>query len=47
MDPHFVNNVPAPVDGHVRAPEAPGIGAEIRAELFKSGDAIVKTVASV
>ena len=45
--PYFVNNVPAPVDGHVKALEAPGIAAEIKPELFKSGDAIVKTIAGV
>lgn len=45
--PYFVNNVPAPVEGYVRAPEAPGIGAEIRPELFKNGDAIVETVATL
>jgi galactonate dehydratase len=45
--PYFVNNVPAPVEGHVKAPEAPGIGAEIKPELFKNGDAIVKTIASI
>ena len=43
--PHFVNNVPVPEGGHVRPPERPGIGAEIRPELFKTGDAIVETVA--
>jgi len=45
--PYFVNNVPVPVDGHVSAPEAPGIGAEIKPELFKNGDATVRTVASM
>jgi len=45
--PYFVNNVPKPVDGRVSAPEAPGIGAEIKPELFRSGDAIVETVAKV
>jgi galactonate dehydratase len=45
--PHFVNDVPVPEGGHVRPPERPGIGAEIRPELFKSGDAIVETVARV
>jgi L-alanine-DL-glutamate epimerase-like enolase superfamily enzyme len=43
--PYFINNAPVPVDGHVTPPEAPGIGAEIRPELFSSGDAIVETVA--
>jgi galactonate dehydratase len=45
--PYFINKVPVPIDGYVSAPETPGIGAEIRAELFKSGDAIVETIASL
>jgi galactonate dehydratase len=45
--PHFVNNVPVPVEGHVSAPESPGIGAEIKPELFRNGDAIVQTVAGI
>jgi len=44
--PYFVKNVPVPVDGHVTPPEAPGIGAGIKPELFRNGDAIVETVAS-
>jgi len=43
--PYFINNVPAPDKGHVAPPELPGIGVEIRPELFRSGDAIVETVA--
>jgi L-alanine-DL-glutamate epimerase-like enolase superfamily enzyme len=43
--PYFLNNVPKPVDGHVTPPESPGIGAEIRPELFRSGDALVETIA--
>ena len=43
--PYFINNVPIPENGLVKAPEAPGLGAEIRPELFKNGDAIVETVA--
>lgn len=43
--PYFVNNVPIPDQGFVIAPERAGIGAEIRPELFKNGDAIVETVA--
>ncbi len=43
--PYFINNVPAPKEGHAAAPELPGIGAEIKPELFKNGDAIVETVA--
>jgi len=45
--PYFLNNVPVPVDGYVSAPESPGLGAEIRPELFKNGDAIVETVAEL
>ena len=45
--PYFVNNVPVPQDGHVTPPELPGIGAEIKPELFHNGDAIVETVAKI
>jgi len=41
--PYFVNNVPVPKDGHVSPPELPGIGAEIKPELFRNGDATVET----
>jgi galactonate dehydratase len=43
--PYFVNNVPVPQDGHVTPPELPGIGVEIKPELFRNGDATVETVA--
>ena len=45
--PHFLNNVPVPVDGYVTVPEKPGLGAEIRPEIFENGDAIVETLASL
>lgn len=45
--PYFVNNVPAPKDGHVTPPELPGIGVEINPELFRNGDATVETVAKI
>jgi galactonate dehydratase len=45
--PYFLNNLPVPVGGYVTAPEAPGLGVEIRPELFKSGDAIVETMAKI
>ena len=45
--PYFLNNVPKPVDGYVTAPEAPGLGAEIRPEIFRNKDAIVETVAQL
>jgi L-alanine-DL-glutamate epimerase-like enolase superfamily enzyme len=43
--PHFCSAAPVPVDGHVAPPETPGIGAGIREELFRNGDAIVETIA--
>jgi L-alanine-DL-glutamate epimerase-like enolase superfamily enzyme len=43
--PYYVSNVPVPVKGAVTAPELPGIGAQIKPEIFKNGDAIVETVA--
>ncbi len=42
--PYFVNNVPVPEGGQVKPPELPGIGAEIKSELFRNGDAIVATI---
>ena len=45
--PYFVDNVPVPEDGHITAPELPGIGAQIKPELLTGGDAIVETVARV
>lgn len=43
--PHFITNVPVPLDGYITAPEAPGLGVEIKPELFRNGDAIVETIA--
>jgi L-alanine-DL-glutamate epimerase-like enolase superfamily enzyme len=45
--PYFVNNVPVPEQGHVTPPDLPGVGAEIKPELFRNGDAIVETIAQV
>jgi L-alanine-DL-glutamate epimerase-like enolase superfamily enzyme len=45
--PYFVNNVPVPEKGHVTPPDLPGVGAEIKPELFRNGDAIVETIAQV
>jgi L-alanine-DL-glutamate epimerase-like enolase superfamily enzyme len=45
--PYFLNKVPVPVNGVVAPPEAPGLGAEIRPELFKNGDAEVALIASL
>jgi L-alanine-DL-glutamate epimerase-like enolase superfamily enzyme len=43
--PHFLKNVPVPVDGFVTAPETPGLGIELREEALKSGDATVEVIA--
>jgi L-alanine-DL-glutamate epimerase-like enolase superfamily enzyme len=43
--PFFINNVPVPEEGFVRPPENPGIGAEIRPELFSDGHANIETIA--
>lgn len=43
--PRFVTNAPKPVGGYVTAPELPGIGAGIKPEIFRNGDATVETVA--
>jgi galactonate dehydratase len=43
--PYFLNSVPVPVDGYVTPSEAPGLGAEIKPELFKRGDAIAEVIA--
>lgn len=43
--PYFINNVPAPEQGHVKAPELPGVGAEIRPEIFRNGVAMVEKIA--
>jgi galactonate dehydratase len=45
--PYFVNNVPAPKEGYVTPPEMPGIGAEIKPEIFRNGDAAVEIVAKI
>jgi len=45
--PHFIKNVPAPVNGYVTAPEAPGLGIELRDEPFRNGDAVIETVAQL
>jgi L-alanine-DL-glutamate epimerase-like enolase superfamily enzyme len=45
--PYFINGVPVPVDGYITPPDGAGLGVEIRPELFKSGDAILETIASV
>jgi galactonate dehydratase len=43
--PHFLHNVPTPVKGYVTAPEAPGLGLELREEAFGNGDAVIETIA--
>jgi L-alanine-DL-glutamate epimerase-like enolase superfamily enzyme len=45
--PHFLKDVPVPVDGYVTAPDKPGLGVELREEALKSGDAVIETIAEV
>jgi galactonate dehydratase len=45
--PHFIKNVPVPVNGYVTAPDAPGLGIELREEPFRNGDAVVETIAEL
>ena len=45
--PHFIKDVPVPVDGHVTAPEAPGLGVELREEALRNGDAVIETIAEL
>ncbi len=43
--PEYVNNLPEPEDGHVVAPEKPGLGVEIREDIFSKGLATVVPIA--
>jgi L-alanine-DL-glutamate epimerase-like enolase superfamily enzyme len=43
--PHFIENVPQPVDGFVTAPEGPGLGVVLREEPFRNGDAVAELIA--
>jgi L-alanine-DL-glutamate epimerase-like enolase superfamily enzyme len=45
--PYFLNNVPVPVNGFVTAPDAPGLGADIKPGIFTNSDAIVETIAQI
>ncbi|MEX2264440.1 MAG: mandelate racemase/muconate lactonizing enzyme family protein [Bryobacteraceae bacterium] len=45
--PHFIQNVPVPVNGYVTPPEGPGLGIELREEPFSNGDAVVETIAAL
>lgn len=45
--PHFIKDVPAPVNGFVTAPETPGLGVELRDEPFRNGDAVRETIAQL
>jgi len=45
--PHFVKDVPVPVNGYVTPPEVPGVGVELREEALRSGDAVVEAIATL
>jgi L-alanine-DL-glutamate epimerase-like enolase superfamily enzyme len=44
--PHFLQDVPKPVDGFVTAPERAGLGIELREEVLRNGDVKVETLAT-
>jgi L-alanine-DL-glutamate epimerase-like enolase superfamily enzyme len=43
--PHFIEDVPVPVDGYVTAPDRPGLGIEMREAPLRNGDATVEVIA--
>ena len=45
--PRYLKNVQVPVDGFVSPPEGPGLGLEVRPEIFENGEAIVETIAEI
>ncbi|MBK5294240.1 MAG: mandelate racemase/muconate lactonizing enzyme family protein [Acidobacteriia bacterium] len=45
--PHFIKNVPVPINGYVTAPDTPGLGVELREEPFRNGDAVRETIAEL
>jgi galactonate dehydratase len=45
--PHFIKDVPVPVNGYVTAPDAPGLGIDVREEPFRNGDAVIETIAEL
>ena len=45
--PHFIENVPTPVNGYVTAPETPGLGIELREAPFHNGDAVIESIAEL
>jgi len=45
--PYYMKNVPGPVDGFITAPDRPGLGLEVRPEIFKDGEATVVPIAEI
>ena len=45
--PHFIKNVPVPINVYVTAPDGPGLGIELREEPFRNGDAVFETIAEL
>ncbi len=45
--PHFLKDVPVPVDGYVTPPESPGLGVELKEEALRNGDVTVETIAEL
>ena len=45
--PNYLKNIHVPVDGFVSPPEGPGLGMEVRPEIYTNGEAVVETVAEI
>ena len=45
--PNYLKNIHVPIDGFVSPPEGPGLGMEVRPEIYTNGEAIVETVAEI
>jgi galactonate dehydratase len=45
--PYYMKDVPGPVDGFITAPEKPGLGLEVRPEIFDDGEAVIVPIAEI
>ncbi|MFC1541985.1 mandelate racemase/muconate lactonizing enzyme family protein [Candidatus Latescibacterota bacterium] len=45
--PNFANDVPKIVNGYVTVPETPGLGVELREDIFRDGTATIVPIAEV
>ena len=45
--PYYMKNVPGPVDGFITAPDGPGLGLEVRPEIFEDGEATIVPILEI